>query len=717
MLERLVLADVVSETLGGEDYSRKVEALFFTTFNLDPVFFEQGVLPAFFPGVEGASEEIVQYALSEALEESSVPVAVMHDIRQVPAEKEALTRLAKQQRWEVIPVRPKGGQCFHPKLVLALLEAEGKGPELLVGALSANLTRDGWRRNIEVGVFDVIPLWHSYYHDLMRDMGDLLKSLAGLCGEAGSPAALQAISEAVTNSKLKPYSRRNSGGAYYSRIFHSLGRGAKTVSLRKWLEAEVFRNDWESVDDWRLEVISPYYSEDLAGVLKPDSKGRLVGGVREIRCWLPVQDGKISISEKQFKVVENADWEISWASFRSSSFQDSAIKNADGSKGQRRLHAKLYRFWSREHGWEVLIAGSANATAAGNADKAVTANHELSILKCRIQNGEEHDAKPLEPWLSTREKDDETPVFMESPHEIEDAPTPLPPLTAVLDWKERSINVSVDEPGHIVLGLSEGVALGELKHHDTSAFFELDEKQFAAVLRVPILHYERRIEEEVSGIVLFREINLDARPLSPQFARSADQLLQDWQMTGDDRASHRIETETILEEFSEGGGVTGEESATALFDRGAGLFLAMRRQKELIGRLLDNSEGAVTAGNRRRAENILFGNGPNSLPYLLERVEFASKDQEIAPKNRFDPVDCLLVGLALEDLIRWVYRNHKCLVRERPLNDYRAQEALRNLEQFVTQQVDELSLESIQWPGGSSREFLDWYRDQFLIEV
>ena len=148
-----VLGDALAAAIGG----RRVRTAVFTTFSFDPGFFELHILPLLFHYPFSQVDKVKRIQLEDQLR--STDVAVYYD-------RSALAQdaLPAQLDFRRIDVRRRGG-VFHPKLVLLLVEnppqwedEEGSGPQsLVVGTLSANLTRAGWWENVETGHFEEIP--------------------------------------------------------------------------------------------------------------------------------------------------------------------------------------------------------------------------------------------------------------------------------------------------------------------------------------------------------------------------------------------------------------------------------------------------------------------------------------------------------------------------------------------------------------------------------
>src|SRR3990172_3968734 len=141
---------VLSETLEKAIDGRTVKSAVFFTFEFDPGFFEQEVVPLLFSQSFSHAAKIKTVQLEEKLRELE-HLAVYYDRRAlVPGAQPA--RLAYKR----IDLTRTG--YFHPKNIFLLLEniSDPDNDSLLFGTLSANLTRSGWWENVEVAHIEEI---------------------------------------------------------------------------------------------------------------------------------------------------------------------------------------------------------------------------------------------------------------------------------------------------------------------------------------------------------------------------------------------------------------------------------------------------------------------------------------------------------------------------------------------------------------------------------
>ena len=142
-----VLSEHFQECMKG----RRLRTAVFLTYQFDPGFFEQEVLPVLLDTPLSHAVPIRLLQLEDALRGLPGEIAVYYDANGLVAGDGGSARLDVRR----IPVRHRTG-IFHAKNVFLLVEDEDgdqqgyRAQTLLVASLSANLTRSGWWENVEV---------------------------------------------------------------------------------------------------------------------------------------------------------------------------------------------------------------------------------------------------------------------------------------------------------------------------------------------------------------------------------------------------------------------------------------------------------------------------------------------------------------------------------------------------------------------------------------
>ena len=150
--------EVLSRRLGDAIDGRRLRVGVFTTFSFDPAFFELQVLPLLFPDYSFSQPDKVRRAQLDDALRTVEPLAVYYD-RQALAQDSEPAQLGYRR----IDVGRRTG-CFHPKVLLLLVddhhdEGDLVRQALIVGLLSANLTRAGWWENLECAHLEEIKDW------------------------------------------------------------------------------------------------------------------------------------------------------------------------------------------------------------------------------------------------------------------------------------------------------------------------------------------------------------------------------------------------------------------------------------------------------------------------------------------------------------------------------------------------------------------------------
>lgn len=192
-----VLSQQLSEAIG----DRRVRAGVFTTFTFDPGFFELHVLPILFTQPFSQVDEVRRIQLEDAMR-TIEHLAVYYDRGALAQDAEAA-----QLDYRRIDVRRATG-CFHPKVILLLVDKHAEDADeeteadtqetyqsLIIGVLSANLTRAGWWENVEAAHFENIDDEQlqddrsSFRHDLIS----LIRRILDSAGHGEDQTALEQI--------------------------------------------------------------------------------------------------------------------------------------------------------------------------------------------------------------------------------------------------------------------------------------------------------------------------------------------------------------------------------------------------------------------------------------------------------------------------------------------------------------------------------------------
>jgi hypothetical protein len=590
-----VLSDAMAEAIDG----RQVRAAVFTTYSFDPGFFELHILPMLFDYPFSLVEKVKRIQLEDQL--TSMAVAVYYD--RAALAQDALPAQLDFRRFDV---RRSTG-AFHPKLVILLVEnlpeedpddgdAEPESHSLIVGVLSANLTRAGWWENVEAGHFeeiddrDVDPEPCSFRHDLLS----ILRRIRRMAPEDEKHEALNQIQDFLkhrTATRRRTYHR--AAGRYYTRMY--VGQ----EPLADWIEGLRL-----SSRDWNVEIISPFFDRADVGTLQ-----RLVDVLdpREVRVYLPVDlDGKALVTEDLY---ESIDETAHWSSLPASIVR--AGKRAHQERAvPRRVHAKVYRLWNRDQG-QVILVGSVNLTAAGHS-RANAGNLEAAFL---VDNTDEGGKRRW--WLDRRE-DAPASFHEQNPEEDDEAEDVCVDVSFRYDWRSGDLSYRIERGVKGALQIEEpgGQALFAIHQPVFGSWVSCGDAAARAVRDLlPSTSFLRIRHDAGFWRVLVREERMLHRP-SLLASLTPEEILMYWSLLSPDQQAAFIEEKLAAEGVLAGlQPKAGRWFSTqnTVFDRFAGCYHAFES-------LFRHVSLAIRQGRTKDARTRLFGAKYDSLPELLRKV-------------------------------------------------------------------------------------------------
>lgn len=586
---------VLGDKLGEARAGRRVRAAVFTTFTLDPGFFELHILPLVFDRVSPI-EKVKRIQLEDFLQ--TCDVAVYYDRTGL-----VQNALPAQSNFRRIDVRRLGKGLFHPKLVLLLVENSPEEPEageedeeptlsLLVGAMSANLTRAGWWENVETAHFEEVRdvAADAARIPFRRDLLSVIRRVRDLASEDDHTALDQIHDFLRDRTQTETMTLNRHAGRYFTRMFD----GQRTLAA--WL-AELGLDRGE----WNLEIISPYF--DHVGTLDALCDAL---SLAEVRVFLPTRsDGAVEVTCELYRAIAVR---AAWAKLPDAVVRSSGRKQSD-TVPDRWVHAKVYRFWKAQ-GPEVVLCGSVNLTAAAHSHGGA-GNLEAAFLL-----GMESEQRRS--WWLKRLDAEPTDYAPVPGREDEAAQEIAIDVTLRFDWRDGVLAYRIDsdvaEPFRI--RTLDGRELARINEPRMGGWRECDDQASGAVRE--LLASTSLVELSTargSWNVLVREEGMVHRP--SLIARlTPEEILMYWSLLSPEQREAFLEKKLEAEALQEGlpASASGRPMAgETVFDRFAGIYHA-------FGRLGRHVDGALARGDALEAEARLFGAKYDSLPVLLDRL-------------------------------------------------------------------------------------------------
>ncbi|MBD3235947.1 MAG: hypothetical protein GF330_04530 [Candidatus Eisenbacteria bacterium] len=683
-------AAVLSQQLADAIAGRRVRTAVFTTFSFDPGFFELHILPVLFDQSFSQSDKIRRIHLEDALR-SLDEMAVYYDRNALAQDAEPA-----QLDYRRIDVGRSTGY-FHPKIVLLLVDdptgAEAGDetgfpthfPSLLVGLFSANLTRSGWWENVECGHIEEIKDrdWRDvrigersrpHRCPFRRDLMALLRRVRDSADPGEDQVALRKIRRFLRDRTVRRrFTRARSKGRYHTRIFF----GQDRLSLAGWL------SELRLYTELNLEVISPFFDSggpgplvDLIDALEP----------RAVRVFLPRDlDGIAQVTEGTYREIADLG---DWADLPGEIISRGRDRTA-GQLPPRRVHAKVYRLWSRQ-GDDLLLVGSPNLTRAGHA-RVDAGNLEAAFLVDIA-----HLRLPRRWWLE-RSEDPPGTFVAQDPDENEGLqPAPFA-LSLRFDWAEGELAYRLGEaaPGGFTICDTTGGVLAEVPKPRRGRWMPCAPDSCERIREI-LLSTSFLLVQHAKGSwrVLVREENMSRRP-SLLTQLTPEEILEYWSLlTAEQRAA-------LIERLTEGAADQGIPLFPpdrlvvrhTIFDRFAGIYHAFGCMKRYVSTAIDE-------GRERAAEARLLGAKYDSLPSLLEKS--LTREGE-------DPILRYVTFLCARQVRRELQKLHAAFFRKRRKQTAQLDALIDRLDEARAM----LPLDEIE--GGS--EFIQWYEETFLRPV
>ena len=668
--------EVLSRRLGDAIDGRRLRVGVFTTFSFDPAFFELQVLPLLFPDYSFSQPDKVRRAQLDDALRTVEPLAVYYD-RQALAQDSEPAQLGYRR----IDVGRRTGR-FHPKVLLLLVddhhqEAEPVRQALIVGLLSANLTRAGWWESLECAHLDEIKDREvddqpcAFRTDLLA----LIQLIKRSAREDDDQSALDRIHEFIrTQTQTHRVERRKLRGTYHTRIFC----GQQQQDLADWLREQGLRD--ESLN---LEVLSPFFDSGSAGPLPALQEAVRP---RETRVYLPTQpDGAAEVSAAAHDAIAEV---ATWARLPTDVAGQGKSGEAQGAQ-PRHVHAKAYRLW-RKGGPDLLLVGSPNLSTPGHS-RAAAGNLEAAFLVDVTGAG-----YPQRWWLEPVDQDAER--FADTAPSEEDGLEGVGlDLSLQYDWSTSELSYRLVNEDN-----DEGVPRFGVNQPGGAHLFSVDRPRSGCWVTCPadaaaqvrdLLASTSFLQITSAGRswrVLVREEGLGYRP-SLWTELTPEEILEYWSLlTAAQRAAF---IERLTRDSLEGLPTAIRDPLTShdtLFDRYAGIYHA-------FGCLSRHIDTAFDERRETEAETRLLGAKYDSLPALLEKT---------LARDDADPIVRYVTLLCARQLRDDVVGRYRDFFKTR-------RKGLAALDRLLAQLPDLKN--ALPLPDDDDRSaFLDWYESAFL---
>ena len=477
---------------------------------------------------------------------------------------------------------------------------------------------------------------------LLVDVSELLEKLRD---DALASDAIGILLKTIIELKPQAFATRGYQSDYRSRLWF----GQNELSLSQWLRQEVFRRDLAVAEaEWRLEILSPYFSTVPPKMVNWASEQFIKRGSENISppilCLCP-HDGEVFDVEPEVVSAFDEIEHFAWAEFPTDRLR-SQLQDKDGNKLRRFLHAKVYRFWTPWY--EVLVVGSANASTQGNRDVPPGNDEACLVFSRTVAEG----AKPLTPWLRPLDFDIQASDCrtQSKPAEDQICTDPIPRIALRFDWQSHVLILDNQDTRPLAVHIGTGHAPLLTISAGKKKTLQLDAPKTQSLFRSPTAKVALPTATDIAWLCLVEELNLHAKPPAPTMERDVDDLIRDWQMAADERQANHVARAGMPDDLrasSEGSSLELDDIVDQ--DRLNDIFLAMWRFKTELLRKLEGKE-ALDDFSRLQIQSRLFGNGAMSVRYLASKLNPVVDAPSLA-LLKFDPVEHYIALLSLYDSV------------------------------------------------------------------
>lgn len=510
-MEKLILKEKIGELIG----AKKVIAAIFYTFNFDPKFFENYIMPLLISstGKNFNDEEIHNKILWRQLakENQIPPISVYCDY--YAKDQTNAPSLGYDINCLKVP-SPKGKIAnFHPKQTMILLEDNGVQKLLFITG-SGNMTVSGWCDNFECFSYKEISRSKLQPN---RSSTNSVQDYINSTNKLGHiPKLLE--SENLINNFLR----------YVDIDFQFFNNYSN--KFEDFLQKNIFEK--ETIEE--IEIVSPYFSPDNSLLEWLKSKN-----IKKIKCLIPsLRNNEVQLEKKHFVDLEKAG--LDWCHWNDSSLNTEV----------RNQHSKIYKFYSAENSYTIV--GSVNFTNPAWAifsGKNNSSNIESAVLYCEKNNG-------IKLLKRTNNLNIDELIFisgkvdLENPISANSFNRNAPDIDFTIDWKNRELcikaNIKNQNCNFFELFKGQQIKNGKSK----VSIDTLDCKKLAKNSLIQVVSIEN--SKSVVYSYYANQDYINTKPLG--FNLDAYTILRYWQFFDDEFSKESI-TRSIAEKITDESGV------------------------------------------------------------------------------------------------------------------------------------------------------------------
>ena len=481
-MNKFILGEKLKEEING----RKIIAAVFHSFNFDPDFFENYLLPLFLPDIPFGDNKIQNTILWKKYQNELPPVTVYCDFH-----AKAQKGIHLDYTVRTVDIKKVNGvkPCFHPKHTAILLD-DGT---LLLFIGSNNLTEAGWCSNLEGVNFFKLKSGEYFPREFKDQIRNFNQEIPSQNYNEHSPAddLIESFFKKIgytdeVDFKLlnsKDFREENNISFFGSFLINLCLEGNDGIPFKK------------------IEIVSPYYS---SGISMFETLIQTTN-CSDISCSIPFENSDLVALDKT--LFDNAnELGINWK----------AIKGMNETKGHRFNHSKIYQFLGDKK--VFILVGSINFTNMAWKGFSQGGNYESAILYTL-------PAKEFESILIDYPTDNLSFSGAKPEESLIDSREDAFDLSFVIDWVSKEIeivnNKIGEQKGEIIIDNLSNILINKSKK------VLLNEEQLCYFSNTPLIKVKPQGENYFFYYYPIHK-NINAKPLPSNINLNDTELLQLW---------------------------------------------------------------------------------------------------------------------------------------------------------------------------------------------
>lgn len=487
-MNKYILCEKLKEEINGAN----IKAAVFHSFNFDPDFFENYILPLLLPDVPFGDNKIQNTILWKKYQNELPPVTVYCDFH---AKAEKGIHLDYAVRTIDIPKVNGVKPCFHPKHSAILLEDY----TLLLFIGSNNLNESGWCRNLEAVNFFRLKSTVNFPREFKDSIKNFNRGIRTQFFNNKQNQHVPSLAEDLMESFFAKigYTDQVNYSFLNSKDFQEVNKTSYFSSFLNYICHE----ENAGIPFKKIEIVSPYYSE---GISLFETLTQITN-CADISCSIPFENSDyVSLDEELFNRVRALG--IKWK----------GIKGMNETKGDRFNHSKIYQFFGEDK--LFILIGSINFTNMAWKGINYGGNYESAILyKLPVSDYQSILIDyPLEKLSFSGPKPEE--------NQMDDRQDAFD-LSFILDWSRKELEVINNNPtkqkGDIIIENLPNIRIHE------SRIIRLREEQISHYSNTPLIKVKPiGINTHFYYYPIHKNIN--SKPLPSNINLNDTELLQLW---------------------------------------------------------------------------------------------------------------------------------------------------------------------------------------------